>query len=200
MSKILTLLGAAALVLTPALAVPTASAGDARIGVMLHDVQIFGLGGARGKEKSESISLEYVFDQPQWLDWAWGARPYVGGSVNLSGNTSHGGAGVLWRKGFFDSFYGEASFGLVVHDGTIRVPNPADATTAEEVAIRQQRKRTEIEFGSRALFRTQFAVGYAWTEEFSTEFTVEHLSNGKILGNDENEGVDSYGIRFNRRF
>lgn len=132
-------------------------ADEVRVGLMVHDVEAFshlGFGGVHGKEQSLSISADYVWEKPDWLAWAFHARPYIGGTINLQGKTSHAGAGVLWRKGFWDKTYGELAFGMVVHDGRVRVPNPIDATTPEEVARRFVLKRSKIEFGSRVLFQT----------------------------------------------
>ncbi len=178
-------------------------ADEVRVGLMVHDVEAFshlGFGGVHGKEQSLSISADYVWEKPDWLAWAFHARPYIGGTINLQGKTSHAGAGVLWRKGFWDKTYGELAFGMVVHDGRVRVPNPIDATTPEEVARRFVLKRSKIEFGSRVLFQTQFAFGYRFNDKWDGQFVFEHLSHGQILGGPENEGSNNLGIRIARRF
>lgn len=181
----------------------TAHSDEIRIGAMLHDAKIFDdflFGGVRGKEQSPSMNLEYIWDSPGWLEWAYSARPYIGGTINLDGHTSHGGAGVLWRKGFMKRFFGEAAFGVVGHNGNDRVPNPIDATTLEEINRRFDLKRNNIEFGSEILFRTQFALGYEFSEKWAGELVFEHLSHGQILGGPENEGSNNIGVRIARRF
>ncbi len=182
-----------------------AQADEVRVGVMVHDAKVFEdliFGGVHGKEQSISISGDYVWDSPDWLSWAMHARPYVGGTVNLEGNTSHGGAGLLWRfdLGKTKKLYLETGFGLVAHTGTVRVPNPIDATTPEDVAARFVRKRSEIEFGSSILFRSEFALGRRFNEKWAGEIVFEHLSHGQILGGPENEGSNNLGVRFARRF
>lgn len=204
------ILSACAAVLTGLAFTPASNADEFRVGVMAHDVEIAGLGGVREKERSEAITAEYIWDTPQWLDWAWGAKPYVYGSGNLAGNTSHAGAGVNWRGNFLESFYAEWGFGLSVHNGEIRVPNPADAivdlagsSNAEiraEIERRFARKRDTIEFGSRALFRNQFVIGYELSDDWAAEIVYEHLSNGRVIGGPENEGLDNVGLRVARRF
>lgn len=181
----------------------SAQADEMRAGVSLHDGEFFEdlvFGGKHGKEQSISLTAEYIWDTPDWLNWAWGARPYVGGTVNLEGETSHGGGGVVWRGSFLGNFYADFSLGLVVHSGHVRTPNPIDATTPEEVAIRHARKAAEIEFGSRVLFRENFALGYRFSEKWAGEITYEHLSHGQLLGGPENEGANSVGVRLARRF
>lgn len=194
------------LVFAASVASPAALAGEVRIGVFKHDVEIAGLGGVREKEASEAIELEYRFDSPDIFEAIWSPKPYVYASGNLSGNTNHAGAGLAWQKGFTENFYGEFTFGLAVHDGEERVPDPIDseadlgegATDEEiraEIARRFELKDNTIEFGSRALFRSQLAVGYQLNDKWSTELVYEHLSNGEIIGGPENEGLDNVGLR-----
>ncbi len=185
-----------------------AQADEIRIGIMAHgvDVPLSDVNG--GKEDGVSITGEYIFDTPNWPKWTLGARPYIYGSVNLAGNTSHGGAGLNWRLGFWDRFYMDIGGGLSVHDGTIRIPLPSQAelsnlTLEQRTALLAPvfaRRNREIQFGSRVQFRAQGAVGYRLDDQWSAEFAYEHLSNGQVLGGPENDGLDSLGLRLTRRF
>lgn len=182
---------------------PSAKADEMRLGVMVHDAQFFEslpFGGRHGKEQSVSVTGEYIFDSPDWLSWAYSPKPYIGGSLNLGGKTSFGGAGLLWRYDFKKKYYADLGFGLVVHDGAIRTPDPLLSTDPVEVSIRRRRKFTEIEFGSRTLFRTGFTFGYRFNEKWAGEITFEHLSHAQILGGPENEGTNNVGFRVARRF
>lgn len=177
-----------------------ANAGEIKAGVMRYDGEIFGLGGKKGKETGEAVSLEYrASSSPEFLKWAKSPRPWVAGTVNLNGNTSHISAGVSWRGNWSEKFYGEYGFGLGVHNGTKEVPSPNVATTPQEIAERVYRKETEIEFGSTALFRNAFILGYKVNEDWAVEAILEHHSNGKIF-DDVNEGVDNFGMRVARTF
>ena len=181
----------------------TTLADEVRVGVSVHDAKVFDdliVTGRHGKEQSLSVIGDYIFETPGWLEWAWQARPFVGGSLNLGGKTSFVDAGLLWRKSLSDNIYGEVAFGLAVHDGAVRTPDPLLATTPAEVLERQRRKNTEIEFGSRVLFRTGFTIGYELNEKWAGEFVFEHLSHGQILGGPENEGSNELGVRVARRF
>ncbi|PHR57676.1 MAG: hypothetical protein COA43_11715 [Robiginitomaculum sp.] len=173
-------------------------ADEVRVGVSVHDSKFFK--GKTGKEESLSVTGEYIWDTPGWLEWVWGARPYIGGTVNAKGETHHGGGGIMWRKSFFHNVYGDYSFGLVMHSGHIRTPNPSEATTDEEINIRQARRASEIEFGSRVLFRQNLALGYRFSKELAGEITFEHLSHGNIIGGPENEGSNNFGARIAYRF
>jgi len=181
----------------------TAQADEMRLGIMVHDAQFFEdiiFGGRHGKEQSISVTAEYVFDSPEWLSWAMSPMPYVGGSLNLGGKTSHSGAGILWRYDLKKDFYFDIGSGLVVHDGALRTPDPLTGTNVVEVSEFRRRKFTEIEFGSRVLFRTQFALGYRINEKWASEITFEHISHAQILGGPENEGSNNVGFRVARRF
>lgn len=174
-----------------------------RFGIMVHDAQFFEdvfFGGRHGKEQSISVTAEYVFDSPEWLSWAMSPMPYVGGSLNLGGKTSHGGAGLLWRYDLKKNLYFDIGSGLVVHDGAVRTPDPLTGANVVEVSEFRRRKFTEIEFGSRVLFRNQFALGYRINEEWASEITFEHISHGQILGGPENEGSNNVGFRVARSF
>ncbi|MGJ8562218.1 MAG: acyloxyacyl hydrolase [Alphaproteobacteria bacterium] len=176
-----------------------AYAGEALVGVWQHDAEILGLGGKKGKETSTSVSAEYQFDSPKWLAWALKPQPYVGGTVNLNGNTSFVGAGLSWRQGFSDRFYGRYALGISAHDGTREVPSPNNETDPVVIADLVNRKATEIEFGSSVLFRNSFAIGYQVSDDIGVELIWEHLSHAKLF-DDVNEGIDNLGVRASKRF
>ncbi len=193
------LLGALALLCMQA---PPASADEIRLGVMVHNADFFSgflFLGRRGQEDSISLSAEYVWDSPDFLSWALKARPYVGGSLNLAGNTSHAGAGLLWRQGFLNKFYAEYAVGVVVHNGSTRIPRLTPPVDPVERANRIRRLNTEIQFGSRVLFRLQAALGYRFNEKWAGEIVYEHLSHAQLFGR-INQGSDSFGFRVSRRF
>ena len=197
-----------------------AQISEVRLGGNFHDIDWTGAGNGANKERSAAINGEIVFEEPEFLKWAFSPQPYLGGAVNLGGETSYGGAGLLWRQTFGENFYFDFSFGLVVHDGTNEVEaSPLvqsvidDATVengfteaesaqfATELAAFRNRQETELDFGSRALFKQQIAIGYRWSENWSTHVFVEHLSHGNILVTGRpNEGLDTLGMRISRHF
>ncbi|MEL6688623.1 MAG: hypothetical protein AAFP97_13535, partial [Pseudomonadota bacterium] len=105
-----------------------AQIAEIRAGVTEHDVEIFGLGSDKGKENSIALHGEIVFEEPELLKALLSPQPWVGGTVNLEGETSYGGAGFLFRQTFGDRLYGDWSTGLVVHDGTLEIDLPAFLT------------------------------------------------------------------------
>jgi lipid A 3-O-deacylase len=198
-----------------------AQVSEIRGGAQQHDIEFFGLGGKKGKETSAALNAEIIFEEPEFLKWALSPQPYIGGSLNLSGNTSYGGAGLMWRQTLGEKLYFDFAFGLVVHDGTKEVALPSyfddpaiiaalngtvQITPAQLARIRAEntpyfnRLNNEIEFGSRVLFREALTLGLRVSERWATEVYVEHLSNGKILTNGSNEGLDVLGGRLSYRF
>jgi len=197
-----------------------AQISEISLGANFHDIDWTGLGSGADKERSLALNGEIVFEAPEFLKWAFSPQPYIGGAVNLGGETSYGGGGLLWRQNFFDNFYLDFSLGLVVHNGTVEakasplVQSVIDDATVEasfsaaeraqfsaELAEFRNRQQTEIDFGSRVLFREQIALGYRWSEKWSTHVFVEHLSHGNILvSNGPNEGLDTLGLRASYHF
>ena len=197
-----------------------AQISEIRIGANFHDLDYTGAGSGADKERSGAINGEIIFEEPEFLKWALSPQPYLGGTVNVEGETSYGGGGLLWRQTIAESFYLDFSFGLVVHDGTIEltpsslvqsVLDDADivdgftdaqrAQFATELAEFRFRQENEIDFGNRLLFREQIAIGYRWSEKWSTHVFIEHLSHGNILTtNNPNEGLDALGMRASYHF
>lgn len=197
-----------------------AQIAEIRAGANLHDIDWTGAGSGSDKERSIALSTEIVFEEPEFLKWALTPQPYIGATINLEGETSHGGAGLLWRQTFGNGFFADFSFGLAAHDGTIEArpsdlvqrvfadPSIVPSLTPEQfaqfdldIAAFRNRQATEIDFGSRILFRQQFAIGYRWSEDWSAHVYVEHLSHGNILVSGRpNEGLDTMGFRLARHF
>jgi lipid A 3-O-deacylase len=151
---------------------------DVRLGVLIHDAGVFG----RRKEESEDVNLELTFVSPDILGFLWSPRPHLGVTINTSGDTSQAYAGVTWEFRFWRSFFFDFSFGLSVHDG-------------ETETTELDRK----ELGSRVLFREAIDLGWNFYKRDSISFFIDHVSHGGILA-DQNEGLDTMGVRYIYRF
>ena len=139
-----------------------------------------------GQENSIAINAEILFEEPQILKWALTPQPYINGTLNLEGNTSYGGAGLLWRQRFNERFYGDIASGLVIHTGSNQFTN--------ETLLDPNRR---IIFGTRFLFRQQGSLGVNLNEDWASEIFFEHLSNAGL--GFANEGADSLGFRIVRK-
>ena len=144
--------------------------------------------------------------------------------MNLEGETSFGGGGLLSRQTFGKKVYGDFALGVVAHTGTLNIgisdelmslleqarefemfaDIPVELNEAIDAGFdeRFERENEEIEFGSRFLFRLTGALGYNVSEKWSGGIYLEHLSNGQgnILSEGVNEGVNNIGFRAVRKF
>ncbi|PHS29444.1 MAG: hypothetical protein COA85_00890 [Robiginitomaculum sp.] len=166
---------------------------EMRLNVLVHDVNITG-NGAGGKEGGADIQGELVFSSPSFLSWAGSPRPYLNGSLNTSGETSFGGAGLAWQQNFTSAIYGEFGLGLVVHDGVVHLP--ADPADPKRIRL----DATRVVLGSRVLFRPTFVLGLHLNKQWDAAFVFEHLSHGQILASGRNEGLDNLGVRLSYKF
>lgn len=150
--------------------------------ILQHDASFIG----SRKESGIDLSTEILFRSPGFMDLIGAPRPHIGLVINTSGGTNvlYGGLAWQWDDLIWDGFFAALSLGMSVHDGKL--------TTFEPGA------QGEKEFGSRMLFREALEIGYRFNEHHSLSFVVDHFSNANIESN--NEGLDSYGIRYGYRF
>ena len=83
----------------------SAQVAEIRLGANFHDIDWTGAGSGSDKERSGAINGEIIFEEPEFLKWALTPQPYIGGAVNLGGETSYGGGGLMWRQTFAENFY-----------------------------------------------------------------------------------------------
>lgn len=202
MRKTVTLAAAAA---TLALAGP-AAAGDLMLGVYAHDVTFLGEAvglGAAGKEGGANVHLGWRSDRLDGLpSWMGGPRAHIFVSGNTEGDTSYIAAGLNWHVPLTEDgrWYLQPGLGLAVHDGYDIFPDYAEpGITPEEFDRRVALRSERIEFGSQVLFEPELALGYRLTDATSIELSYVHLSNGQILHQGKNEGLDEVGIRLVHR-
>lgn len=172
---------------------------EVRAGATVHDLGWTIINGDGDEEKSIAFNAEIIFEEPEFLKWAFSPQTYIGGTLNVEGNTSYGGAGLLWRQNLGDKFYGDFAFGVVVHDGIldrddVRARAGDDDDKFFDLLFNRNR------YGSRVLFRQQLTVGLNLSDEWAAEGFVEHISHGGLLSNGPNEGSDAAGLRVNRKF
>ena len=176
-----------------------AQVAEVRAGVTAHDLGWTIINADGDEEKSVAFNAEIIFEEPEFLKWALSPQPYIGGTLNLEGNTSYGGAGLLWRQNLGKTFYGDFAFGLVIHDGILDIDD-IDAKAGDDDDKFFDLLFNRNRYGSRVLFRQQLTVGLNLSEEWAVEGFVEHISHGGLLSNGPNEGSDAAGFRVNRKF
>jgi lipid A 3-O-deacylase len=156
-----------------------AAAGEVFAGAAVHEVNTpFTLST---REKGADIQLGYRGDRIEALKAIGAPSPYIFGSVNTAGDTNFVAAGLSWKIG--KTIYLRPAIGLALHDGRIPKAGP--------VGLR-------IDLGSRVLFEPEIGIGYQLNEKVSIEASWSHISNAKLLSN-QNPGIDMIGVRANLR-
>ena len=150
---------------------------ETRLGVMAHDVPIF----SGNDEDGVNVNAEILFTSPDFLKWILAPRPHIGGSFNTAGDTSQAYLGLTWDFDLTDSIFFEFSFGGAVHNGEL------DDDKMDRKAL-----------GCRVLFRESAALGWRFNEHHSLSVMLDHISNASLC--DDNEGLDTLGVRYGYRF
>lgn len=160
------------------LAAAPAMGHEVRLGLMGHDVGVFG----GEKEDGVDVNVEVLFPSPPVLAFVAAPRPHLGLSVNLAGDTSQAYLGLTWEwQPWDDGWFIEGSLGGAVHNGEL-----ADPTWRRK------------DLGSRVLFRESVSIGYRWAGGHSVMVTLDHVSNANLASH--NEGLDTMGVRWGYRF
>jgi len=154
---------------------------EGRIGVLAHDIRVFGLG--RPGEPGADVNLELLFASPPFLRGLGAPRLHLGLSVNTAGATDYGYVGLTWSGrpwrpllALPDALFVAGSLGGSLHDGHLTTAPP-------------ERKR----LGSRLLFRESVEVGYQLTRRVSVSALFDHLSNAGLAH--YNQSLNNLGLR-----
>jgi len=152
---------------------------EVKVGVLHHDTPDLWSGFRR--ESGIDINLEAIF-APK-LDVLGGAiRPALGGSINTAGDTSKFYAGIRWQYELEMGLFFGIGVGGAVHNGELEL-------------TRRDRKA----LGKRLLFHIPIEVGYRFDGgPHAVSVYFDHISNAYTA--DENEGMDTLGLRYGYRF
>jgi hypothetical protein len=175
-----------------------AQVAEVRAGAAIHDLGWSVINADGDEEKSVAFNAEIIFEEPKFLKWALSPQPYIGGTLNVEGKTSYGGAGLLWRQNLGEKLYGDFALGVVVHNGVLDLEDVRSKSSniSEFLDI----IRNNNLYGSRVLFRPQLTLGVNLSDEWAVEGFVEHISHAGLLSDGPNEGSDAAGFRINRKF
>lgn len=152
---------------------------EIKAGILHHDTPDLWSGFRR--ESGVDINLEAIF-APK-LDVLGGAiRPALGGSINTAGDTSKIYAGIRWQYELEMGLFFGVGVGGAVHNGELEL-------------TRRDRKA----LGKRLLFHIPIEVGYRFDGgPHALSVYFDHISNAYTA--DENEGMDTLGLRYGYRF
>lgn len=153
---------------------------ELRGGVLAHDRGPFG----GNEEDGVAINAEFLFDTPDFLEWALEPRPIIGFSLAPKNNaTSHAYLGLAWEQDLWRRLFGYGSIGAAIHD----------ADQLEEIDPDTNEINPQKALGCRGLLHTSFGLGFRITDRANVALHVEHISNANLC--DKNEGIDNIGVR-----
>ncbi|GJL75393.1 acyloxyacyl hydrolase [Nitrosomonas sp.] len=145
-----------------------------KFGVLAHDVG--DLWSGFNREEGIDLNIEVVFS-PSLTILGGALRPALGGSINTAGDTSKGYLDLLWQYNFATGIFFVSGVGAAIHDGKL------NASTAGRKAL-----------GSRVLFHIPVELGYFISPQTTVSIYFDHISNAYTAN--ENEGMDTLGVRF----
>ncbi len=148
-------------------------------GVLAHDVD--GLWSGSPAEDGVDVNAELVLRRPSFAFLSGRVRPRFGLSANTRGDTSKLYAGLVWQIRMDSGWFLKLGFGGAVHDG-------------ERDTLRTDKKQ----LGSRVLFHIPVEVGFTLGSRHSISLYFDHVSNASLA--DENEGLDTLGLRYGYLF
>jgi hypothetical protein len=146
--------------------------------VLNHDTD--GLWSGLKREHGTDFNAELIFAPS--VEFLHGTlRPAAGGTVNTSGYTSKIYACGRWEREFRNGAFAALGLGVAWHDG-------------ETEAVAPDRKA----LGSPVLFHIPVELGYVFNHRHSVSIYFDHMSNAGLA--EENEGMDTLGVRYGVRF
>ena len=189
---------AAALALAGAASTGAAGAAEVFGGAYAH-----GVGTKQSQEGGADVMAGVRSERIDGLWWLF--KPAVHGMVSFNTNvdTHFVAAGFNWPIPILHSqkWYIRPGIGLAYTTGEADIGSAFDASvSAAERARRARLSATRIDFGSNVLFEPELAVGYRLNDAWKVEASFVHLSNGQILHQGKNQGLDDVGVRLSRRF
>jgi lipid A 3-O-deacylase len=147
-------------------------------GVLVHDVD--SLWSGFNRESGVDLNAELIFT-PVLRVLGGELRPAAGASINSSGDTSKLYLDARWEYEATNGLFFAFGVGGAVHNGESRL------THNDKKAL-----------GSKLLFHIPIEVGYHADAHHSVSVYFDHISNAYTQ--DENEGLDTLGLRYGYRF
>ena len=152
---------------------------EVSVGVLGHDVD--GLWSGSRAEDGVDLNVELVTRRANVAFLSGTLRPYVGLTVNTRGDTSKLYSGFAWHYRTDSGWLFKLGLGLAVHDGE-----------------RETLRSDEKQLGSQVLFHIPIEIGHDLGARHRISLYFDHVSNASLA--DENEGLDTLGIRYAYHF
>ncbi len=154
------------------------SVHEVSFGILDHDTDNLWSGFSR--ESGIDINVEVLFTSVYGV-FDGNIHPAIGASINTGGDTSKAYAGLRYRYELENGLFFGLGLGVAAHNGETKL------VQADKKAL-----------GSTLLFHIPAEIGYRFAEHYAASIYFDHISNGYTQ--DENEGLDTLGVRIAYRF
>ena len=151
---------------------------ELRGGLLAHDVDNLWSGFSR--EGGVDFNIEAIFS-PHLKIFDGTLRPALGASLNTVGDTSKVYLDGRWQYDFESGLYASIGVGAAYHNGE------TELVSNDQKAL-----------GSSLLFHIPLEIGYYIDNRNAVSLYFDHVSNAYTQ--DENEGLDTLGVRYGYRF
>jgi hypothetical protein len=187
----------AALAATGALAwAGQASAAELMLGAYAHNIDLYVQGRHSGFERGADIQFGVRSDRIKPLRFIGAPQAHAFFSANTLGQSNFGAVGLSWPIRLNDRFYLRPGLGIAYTDGKTELPPSNEpGLPPDEVERRLRLRHDRIGFGSHWLFEPEFNFGVRFGDRWAAELSWVHLSNGEILHQGRNQGLDDLGVR-----
>ena len=131
-------------------------------------------------------------------NWTFLHKPsvHVIAVANTAVSTHFVSVGLNWTLNLTDNIYVRPGMGFAYTTGKAGLPAVnAPGLSPAEIQRRLHLYHTRIDFGSKAEFEPELAIGYRVSPRLAVEGSYVHLSNGQILHQGKNQGLDDLGVR-----
>ena len=180
-----------------------AAAASAQAGEILGGVYAHGVGVKQSQEGGVDGLIGYRTDPITNWTWIWKPSVHVIVAANSNVPTDFIAVGLDWRINLTHDhrWYVRPGIGLAYTTGEADVGNAyAPGLSPQEMQRRLHLSQTRIDFGSKDLFEPELALGYQISHHWAAEVSYVHLSNGQILHQGTNQGLDDIGARLAYHF
>ncbi len=147
-------------------------------GVLAHDVD--NLWSHFSRENGVDLNVEAIFT-PSFGIFGGAVRPALGASLNTRGDTSKIYLDARWEYQAENRLFFVVGVGGALHNGETRL-------------VSEDKKA----LGSSLLFHIPLEFGYRFDAHHGLSIYFDHVSNAYTQ--DENEGLDTLGVRYGYRF
>ena len=158
---------------------------EVKQGVLAHDRGWFG----KNREGfGPDYNFELMFNDSKFLKFLGSPKPILGLTQTSTGGSSLYYGGITWDKNISKNWFVAGTTGIAYTNGLSKLPQGEEPKGDKK-----------IQFGSKWLHRGAVEIGWNFYGNDTISLMFSHVSHGSMLDN-QNQGMDEFGIRYGYRF